>query len=67
MHKSQTIEAIQEKNSHSSLFFVDHHCSPVLITGFTSMFADSIDDDSTFVDRGPSGSGSFAVLLDALK
>ena len=37
------------------------------ITRFTSVFADSIDDDGTFVDRGPRGSGSFAVSLDALK
>ena len=33
----------------------------------TSAFADSLDDDGTFVDRGPCGSGSFAVSLDVFK
>ena len=39
----------------------------VSITRFTSALADSMDDDGTVVDRGPRGSGSLVVSLDALK
>ena len=39
----------------------------VSITCFTPALADSVDDDGTVVDRGPRGSGSLVVSLDALK
>ena len=39
----------------------------VLITRFTSVLADSMDDDGTVVDREPRRSGSLVVSLDALK
>ena len=54
----------REKTSHSDLFFVDQS---VLITRFTSALADCMDDDGPVVDRGPRGSGSLVVSLDALK
>ena len=37
------------------------------ITHFTSVLADFMDDDGTVVDRGPHGSGSLVLSLDALK
>ena len=39
----------------------------VSITRFTSALAGSIDNNGTVVDRGPHGSGSLAIPLDALK
>ena len=41
--------------------------SLALITCFTSVLADSMDNNGTVVDRGPHGSGSLVVSLDALK
>ena len=50
------------------LFFVDQNSqTSVLITRFTSVLADSMDDNGTVVDRGPHGSGSLVVSLDVLK
>ena len=49
------------------LFFVDQNSqTSVLITCFTSVLADSMDDDGTILDRGPCGSESLVVSLDVL-
>ena len=56
---------VQEKVSHNKPLC--HRSALLSITRFTSALADSIDDDGAYVDRGPHGSGSFAVSLDALK
>ena len=54
---------VQEKTSHSGLFFIDQNS-----LRFTSVaLADSMDDDGPVVDRGPRGSGSLVVSLDALQ
>ena len=50
--------------SYSGLFSRGWHSR---ITRFTSVLADSMDDDGTVVERGPRGSGSLAVSLDVLK
>ena len=54
---------VQEKTSHNGLFFIDQNS-----LRFTSVaLADSMDDDGPVVDRGPRGSGSLVVSLDALQ
>ena len=49
------------------LSFCRSELSSISITRFTSALADSMDDDGPVVDRGPRGSGSLVVSLDALK
>ena len=47
--------------------FCRSELSLVSIAHFTSALADSMDDDGNVVDRGPHGSGSLVISLDALK
>ena len=58
---------VQEKTSHSGLFFVDQNFLWFRSLASLLPLADCMDDDGTVVDRGPRGSGSLVVLLDVLK
>ena len=57
---------VQEKTSHSGLFFVDQNFLQFRSLASLAL-ADSMDDDGPVVDRGPRVSGSLVVSLDALQ
>ena len=68
LHSQQCIflSEIRRKLSQWPLF-CRSELSLVSIARFTSELADSMDDDGTVINRGPCGSGSLVISLDALK